>query len=64
MSVKLLISAEANAGKTTLTKDLENALVVSIDGKRYPFPKAHIAVPHFDTAEEINKSYCRENRSL
>lgn len=53
MSVKLLISAEANAGKTTLTRDLENSLVVSADGKRYPFPKPHIAVPQFDNATEL-----------
>lgn len=53
MSVKLLISAEANAGKTTLTRDLEKSLVVSADGKRYPFPKPHIAVPQVDSAAEL-----------
>jgi hypothetical protein len=53
MSVKLLISAEANSGKTTLTKNLENSLVVSHDGKRYPFPVPHVMVPTFDTVQEL-----------
>ena len=53
MSVKLLISAEANAGKTTLTRNLENALVISHDGKRYPFPVPHVLVPTFDSVQEL-----------
>jgi hypothetical protein len=53
MSVKLLISAEANSGKTTLTKNLENSLVISHDGKRYPFPVPHVMVPTFDTVAEL-----------
>lgn len=53
MSVKLLISAEANSGKTTLTKNLENSLVVSHDGKRYPFPVPHVMVPTFDNVQEL-----------
>lgn len=53
MSVKLLISAEANSGKTTLTKDLENSLVISHDGKRYPFPVPHVLVPSFDSVQEL-----------
>lgn len=53
MSVKLLISAEANSGKTTLTKDLKKALVISHDGKRYPFPLPHVLVPSFETTEEL-----------
>lgn len=53
MSVKILVSAEANAGKTTLTKNLENSLVISHDGKRYPFPVPHVLVPSFDTVSEL-----------
>jgi len=53
MSVKLLISAEANSGKTTLTRDLEDSLVISHDGKRYPFPVPHVLVPTFDTAQGL-----------
>lgn len=53
MSVKLLISAEANSGKTTLTKNLKNSLVVSHDGKRYPFPVPHVMVPTFESVNEL-----------
>lgn len=53
MSVKLLISAEANSGKTTLTRNLENSLVISHDGKRYPFPVPHVMVPTFDSIQEL-----------
>jgi hypothetical protein len=53
MSVKILISAEANGGKTTLTKDLANSLVVSHDGKKYPFPVPHVLVPAFDSIQEL-----------
>lgn len=53
MSVKLLISAEANSGKTTLTKNLKNSLVISHDGKRYPFPVPHVLIPTFDSVNEL-----------
>lgn len=36
MAIKLLISGESNSGKTSLTKDLKDTLVVSYDGKKYP----------------------------
>lgn len=53
MSVKLLISAEANSGKTTLTKTLTEALVISHDGKKYPFAVPHVMIPTFDTASQL-----------
>lgn len=53
MAVKLLVSGLSNSGKTTLTKSLEKALVISHDGKRYPFPVAHKLVSSFDTSEEL-----------
>lgn len=53
MSVKLLISAEANSGKTTLTKHLKNSLVLSHDGKRYPFPVPHVMIPSFGSVDEL-----------
>ena len=53
MTVKLLISAEANSGKTTLTKNLKNSLVVSHDGKRYPFPVPHVMIASFDSVAEL-----------
>ena len=53
MSVKLLISGESNAGKTTLTKSLVDTLVVSHDGKKYGFPVPHITVPTFDSTADL-----------
>ena len=53
MSVKLLISAESNSGKTTLTKSLTDALVVSYDGKKYPYPIPHILVEPFDSVSAL-----------
>lgn len=53
MSVKLLVSAESNSGKTTLTKSLKDALVVSYDGKKYPYPIPHILVEPFDSVTSL-----------
>ena len=53
MSIKLLVSGESNSGKTTLTKDLQNALVVSHDGKRYPYPVPHVMVDSFQSTAEL-----------
>jgi GTPase SAR1 family protein len=53
MTVKLLICAEANSGKTTLTKNLAGALVISHDGKKYPFPVPHVMVPSFESTAEL-----------
>lgn len=55
MSVKILISGVSNSGKTTLTKDLEptETLVVSHDGKNYPYPLPHVNVDTFGTTQEL-----------
>lgn len=53
MTVKLLIAAEANSGKTTLTKNLKDSLVISHDGKRYPFKVPHALVPGFESVAEL-----------
>lgn len=53
MAVKLLISAEANSGKTTLTKTLKDTLVVSHDGKSFPFAIPHVMVDTFYTTKEL-----------
>lgn len=52
-AVKLLIAAESNSGKTTLTKTLDNALVVSYDGKKFPFKVPHVNVEEFDTVDTL-----------
>lgn len=53
MAVKLLIAAESNSGKTTLTKDLEDSLVISHDGKSYPYKKPHKNVLTFSSTKEL-----------
>lgn len=53
MSIKLVISGEANSGKTTLTKSLKDALVVSHDGKSFPYPIPHVMIPTFNTMSEL-----------
>jgi len=53
MSIKILLAAESNSGKTTLTKDLKDALVISHDGKKYPFKVPHVMVDNFDSINEL-----------
>lgn len=53
MAVKLLIAAESNSGKTTLTKTLEDTLVISHDGKTYPFAVPHVMVADFNSINEL-----------
>ena len=53
MTAKLLISGEANSGKTSLTKNLKDTLVVSHDGKKYPFKIPHVNVEEFGSVEEF-----------
>ena len=44
--VKLLINALESTGKTTLTSNIENAMVVAIDSKPYPY-----SIPHYEFRE-------------
>ena len=55
MAVKLLISGVSNSGKTTLTKDLDpnTTLVISHDGKNYPYPLPHVNITTFGTSTEL-----------
>ena len=53
MAVKLLISAEANSGKTTLTKTLTDTLVISHDGKKFPFKVPHVTIRTFASTQEL-----------
>lgn len=50
---KLLISGASNAGKTSLTKSLENSLVISHDGKAYPFEVPHGLLEEVTTTADI-----------
>ena len=51
--VKLLISGLPAMGKTTLLQTLDEVLVVARDGKKYPFPQAHVNVPDFTEAGQF-----------
>lgn len=55
MAVKLLISGQSNSGKTTLVKSLDpkSTLVISHDGKLFPFPLPHVNVDTFDNAKKL-----------
>ncbi len=52
-NVKLLISSLPNIGKTTLLQTLKDVLVISRDGKKYPFPQPHVNVPDFTSATQL-----------
>jgi hypothetical protein len=55
MSVKLLVSGVSNSGKTTLTSSLDpkTTLVISRDGKNYPYPLPHVNVDDYSEAVEL-----------
>lgn len=53
MAFKLLISGESNAGKTTLTQGMKNSLVISHDGKAYPYANPHAILKDITTADDI-----------
>jgi len=52
-NVKLLVSSPPAWGKTTLLKSLKDVLVISRDGKKYPFPQPHVNVPDFTSADQF-----------
>jgi excinuclease UvrABC ATPase subunit len=53
MAYKLLVSGESGSGKTSLTKGLKNSLVISHDGKIYPYPNPHAIIEKFSDANEL-----------
>lgn len=52
-NVKCLVSGITNSGKTSLLQTLTDVLVIARDGKRYPFPQAHVNVPDFDNINQL-----------
>ncbi len=50
---KLLISGLTNCGKTSLLQSLTDVLIIARDGKKYPFPQAHVNVPDFTDVDEL-----------
>jgi hypothetical protein len=53
MAIKTLISGEAGAGKTTLIKDLKDALLLSHDGKRPNVKIPNVYVTTFSSVVEL-----------
>ncbi len=51
--VKLLVSSLPAIGKTTLLQSLKDVLVIARDGKKYPFPQAHVNVHDFTSASQL-----------
>lgn len=52
-AVKILISGEANAGKTTLIKDMTNTLLLSHDGKKPAVKIPHVYVNSFESVTDL-----------
>ena len=52
-AAKLLITGMPNTGKTTLLKTLQNALVISRDGKPFSLELPHVNVFDYKTIEEF-----------
>jgi len=53
MSAKILINGAAGQGKTELLRPLENAFVVSRDGKTFPFKIAHMTVTGYVSMDAL-----------
>jgi GTPase SAR1 family protein len=47
MAAKILINGPAGTGKTSLLRDLDDAFVVSRDGKAFPFKIPHMTIKEF-----------------
>ena len=56
-AVKILVSGEAAAGKTTLIKDLDNALLLSHDGKRPAVKLPHVYISNFIDVSELLSTF-------
>ena len=54
-NIKLLVSSLPAVGKTTLLQSLTDVVVIARDGKRYPFPQAHVNVEDFESADELTE---------
>ena len=50
---KILITGLPNSGKTTLLKTLQNAFVVSRDGKPFSLPMPHFNVPEYTKIDDL-----------
>ena len=47
-AVKLLISGQESSGKSTLTSQIDDSMVIVVDGKSYPFNKPHYRIDEYN----------------
>ena len=52
-AVKLLLSAYESCGKSTVTSQVENALVINLDHKEYGFKAIHANIPTYEGLEDL-----------
>ncbi len=52
-AVKLLVSAYESCGKSTVTSQVKNALVINLDHKEYGFKAIHANIPNFEGMDEL-----------
>jgi len=52
-AVKVLVSAFESCGKSTVTSQIENALVINLDHKEYGFKTIHANIPNYEGMEEL-----------
>jgi hypothetical protein len=55
MGAKILVTGLSNSGKTTLLKSLDDALVIAVDGKNYPFKQMHKNIENFDNINSFTQ---------
>lgn len=51
--IKLLVSAYESSGKSTITSQLEDALIFNMDHKEYGFKVPHVNLKHYDGMDEL-----------
>lgn len=53
IGAKVLITGISNSGKTTLLNTLENAFVISRDGKPFPLAIPHTNIPEYEKIDDL-----------
>lgn len=52
-AVKFLVSAFESCGKSTLTSQIDNALIINLDHKEYGFKTVHANIPNYEGMQEL-----------
>ena len=61
--VKILYTGLECTGKTTLTKDLEDAMVIGVDNKPYPYSIPHYEIREYDGIVDFKKTLVEKIKS-